>query len=402
VDWLTQYLELTEGLPTPPVFRLWSGIFALGANMERRTWLHTAYGLTYPNLFCLLLSPPGEGKSVAMKPAQKLLVRSKSVMMAPDDMTKAALLDEMNEHNRRILVKGETIVYHPLCIMASELGNLVNAHDLEFFSLLSNLFDNPDTPHKSRRRGHNSGKPIELPHPNLNILACCPPAFLGDLLPPSAWQQGFTSRLIMIYAPAKPETDLFAVRDEQASLEAELTKGLVDRAKLLGAFRISDEAKKIIQLWISGGLKPVPQHEQLAHYRSRRVHHLLKLAMIAASSARGELHVIGDDVTRAKGWLLAAETVMPDIFRDMGAKSDGQLLGELHRFVWDLWVQSHAKIELRRAVPRASIMQFLALRCPADKALRVLELACQMDWLQQLPDTLLFVPKARGFSSDGS
>jgi hypothetical protein len=41
-------------------------------------------------------------------------------------------------------------------------------------------------------------------------------------------------------------------------------------------------------------------------------------------------------------------------------------------------------------------MEFLSLRCPADKAMRILELACQMGWLEQQPDSLLFLPKARG------
>ena len=127
MDWITGYLELTEGLPTPPVFRLWTGIFAIAACMERRTWLRTAFGLTYPNLFVLLCGPSGSGKSPAIAPARQLLYRSKSVVMAADDMTKAAFLDEMGEHTKKVLWKGETIIYNPLCVMITELGTLVNA-----------------------------------------------------------------------------------------------------------------------------------------------------------------------------------------------------------------------------------------------------------------------------------
>jgi hypothetical protein len=402
LDWIEQYLELTEGLPTPAVFRLWSGIFAVGACMERRTWLHTALGPTYPNGFMLLVGPPGSGKTVAMTPAKRLLLHAKCVNLASDDMTKAALLDEMAEHSRRILYKGETIVYHPLCIMVSEFGTLVNAHDLEFFSVLSDLFDNKDTPHRSRRRGHNAGKALELPRPNINILAGTQPGFLGSLLPPEAWQQGFTSRLLMVYAPGAPATDMFAETDDRSQLFAELAKGLSTRGKLVGQFRITEGAKEVMRLWQSAGMKPVPEHERLEHYRSRRAMHVLKLAMVAAASARGELEILDEDMERAKSWLLAAEHVMPDIFRDMTDKSDSLVLGELHRFAWELWVKSSAKAEQRKAIHRSMLMRFLALKVPADKALRVLEMAVLMQWLDQVPDTLMYVPKARGFSSDAA
>lgn len=399
MDWIEGYLQLTEGLPTPAVFRLWSGIYAIGASMERRCWLSTAMNILYPNLFCILVGPPGSGKTQAMTPAKRLLVASKSVMMAPDDMTKAALLDEMAEHSRRVLYKGETIVYHPMCVVVSELGTLISAHDLEFFSVLNDVFDNKDE-HRSRRRGHNSGKELKLVRPGLNILAGTQPGFLNSLLPPEAWSMGFTSRLLMIYAPGAPEVDLFADLEDRSELFTDLRDGLIARAKLLGLFRLSDEAKKTLRVWTELGMKPVPEHEKLAHYRARRLQYVLKLSMIAAVSRSPELHILNEDVERARSWLLAAEHVMPDIFRDMLEKSDGALLGELHRFTWDLWVKSGSKPELRKAVHRSSIMQFLALRCPADKALRVLEMATMMGWIEQVPDSLFYTPTARGFRSD--
>jgi hypothetical protein len=233
--------------------------------------------------------------------------------------------------------------------------------------------------------------------PSINIIAGTQPSFLGDLLPDAAWQQGFTARFIMVYAPSAPEADMFADVEDRSQLQAELTKGIVTRAKLLGQFVISEEAKDKMRLWISGGMKPVPEHERLTTYRAKRNQMLLKLTMIAAVSARAELHITGADVDRARSWLVAAENAMPDIFRDMRQKSDSLVLNELHRFAWDVWVKSHAKVELRKPLHRSKLMEFLAERGPSDKALRVLEAAVQMDWFEQLPDTLLFVPKVRGF-----
>ena len=401
MDWLGQYLELTEGLPTPPVFRLWTGIFTMAACMERRTWMRTAFGLTFPNMFVLLCAPSGAGKSPAIAPARSLLYKSKTIVMAADDMTKAAFLDEMSEHSKRVLYKGETLIYNPLCVMITELGTLVNAHDLEFFSLLSDLFDNKETPHRSRRRGHNAGKAIELPNPSINILAGTQPSFLGDLLPDAAWQQGFTARMLMIYAPGAPEVDMFVEQENRDQLRAELVKGITARAKLLGQFSIEPAAVEKLRLWFSSGMKPAPEHDRLTTYKSKRNQFVLKLCMVAAVSARCELQILADDVNRAKSWLLAAESVMPDIFRDMQQKSDSLLLSELHRYAHEIWVKSSpTSVEKRKPVHRARLMEFLGLKCPADKAMRVLELAIQMGWLEQISDTLTYVPKARGYRSE--
>ncbi len=45
-------------------------------------------------------------------------------------------------------------------------------------------------------------------------------------------------------------------------------------------------------------------------------------------------------------------------------------------------------------------MEFLALRSPHDKALRVLDLACQMGWFDPVPNSLLYVPKVRGYRAE--
>jgi hypothetical protein len=125
---------------------------------------------------------------------------------------------------------------------------------------------------------------------------------LGDLLPDAAWQQGFTARFLMIYAPGAPNVDMFAEREDQSQLQAELVKGLQTRSKLLGEFKISEEAKDIIRLWMSQGLKPVPDHERLTTYNSKRNQFVLKLAMISAVSSRAELVITAEDVERGKSW----------------------------------------------------------------------------------------------------
>lgn len=398
MDWVTAFLELTEGLPTPAIFRLWSAISAIASAMERRVWVKALPVPTYPNMFVLLVAPPGTGKDQSISPAHKLLADSKVALLAPDDMTKAAMIDVLDNTRRRVLYNGETIVYSPLCIMVPEFGTLVSAHDLEFFSVLNKLFENKDD-HRSQRRGHHGGKEINVPRPTLNILGGTQPGYLGSLLPEEAWHMGFTSRLLMIYAAGSPGVALFEAPPDHGELRGALVRGLQAIGKLVGEFAVEPEAKGEIKLWASAGMPPVPEHARLAHYNGRRLQLMLKLCMVASASARNDLVIALPDVQRARSWLLGAEQVMPDIFRDMHMKSDQVLMTECHRFVWKLWVDSHAQPAQRKAVHRSSIMGFLALRCPAEKSFKILELMQQSDWLESVPDSLLYVPKARGLLS---
>jgi hypothetical protein len=401
LDWLQGFLELTEGLPSPPVFRLWTGISTLASVLERKAWLSTSMQVLYPNLYVVLVGLPGSGKDQAMTPAHRLLVSSKSVILAPDDMTKAAMIDVLAKSKKRILYDGQTREYHPLCIVVPELGTLVNAHDLEFFSVLNKLFDNKDV-HRSQRRGHNSGEEITITHPTVNILAGTQPGFLNSLLPEEAWHMGFTARLFMIHASVAPSIDPFAESEDRADLFAKLAQGLTERGKLVGPFTISEEAKLNLRLWVTAGMRPVPEHTRLAHYRARRILYVLKLSMLAAISRHPKLVIALEDVERARSWLISAETLMPDIFRDMMMKNDSTLMNEVHRFAYKIWVDSAPRdVARRRPLEKRELMSFLALRCPAMVAEKILEVMVLADWMEQdRNNPSLYIPRTRGFRTD--
>lgn len=367
-------MEYTEGIPSPAIFRLWSGISTLAGALERRCWISTSRSVLYPNLFVLLVAPPAVGKSQAIYNVSELWLHTKKFKIAPDNVTKASLIDALDAADGKRVIPTGLLEYHSLLVSSSEFGVLVPAHDLEFLSVLNHIYDNPRTYRENRR---SLNKNIEIVNPQLNIIAGTQPGFLASLLPEEAWSMGFTSRIIMVYAAVPIVVSLFDKQEERGGQFKRLADGLKDFSDLMGEAVWDEDAKVELERWMRGGCEPVPQHSKLQHYTGRRILHCLKLSLISAISRSGELRISLWDVNRARDWLLHAETVMPDIFRDMSLKSDSQVIQELHFFLWQIWTKNKAPIHEGRAI------HFLQQRLPAEKIERVLDIAVKSGILRK-------------------
>lgn len=201
---------------------------------------------------------------------------------------------------------------------------------------------------------------------------------------------GFTSRIIMIYGSSAPKVSLFSEQEPRHKLHAELASRLTKCASLYGRFRWEPEAAKFIEDWASQGLPPVPEHSKLAHYNGRRALHTIKLSMIAAIARANELVIRLEDVQRAQDWLLGAEQLMPDVFREMVARSDNQVIQELHFMMWNQWIKSGKK-----PIHEAQLISFLSNRVPSEKVIRVLEIAERSNVISRDAGGKLYVPKPR-------
>lgn len=390
LDLVDQYMAHTAGLPTPERFRLWAGIALVGGCLERRVWLETAGSPVYPNLYTLLIAAPGIGKSQALSPLRDLWENTKAgsrhIHVAPNSVTKAALLDEIAGSRAELISPDGTqcLIFHSVAVASSEFGVLVPAHDLEFLNVLNDVFDNPSS-FKEKRR---VSKSVDITAPGLNLIAGTQPGYLANLLPEEAWTMGFMSRIIMVYASSTPQVDLFDVveRPPVAGMQEQLNSLLA----LYGCGSWTDDAKAEFITWYKGGMKPVPEHSKLANYNSRRVLHALKLCLISAVSRTGKIQIDVPDVLRALAWLHEAERVMPDVFREMVQRSDAQVIADLHFFMWRDWLVH------KKPIPIVKIIHFLQAQVPSDKIDRIIETAVRANIIQRVPgENNMFIPRAK-------
>lgn len=388
-DLIESFLEYTSGIASPEIFRLWAGIGMVAALLERRVYVETAGERLYPNLYVLLVAPPGVGKTQAIKATKAFWKKVPGLFVSPDNMTKASLIDSLQKASRK-LVKSPTelIEFNSLQIAADELGVLMAEHNLDFLSHLNKIYDCPAEFEEDKRMFK---EPIFIPEPQLNILAGTQPGFMASIFPDEAWGMGFTSRLIMVYSAQKLKVSLF---DTKAKSVPDFT-ALVDDMKtvmdLYGRISWTKDAQSLIMDWhMRGHAESEPQHTKLEHYVVRRILHLLKLCMVASISRSNEMLIREEDFHRALTWLLMAEATMPDVFRNMTQKSDAMVIQELHFFLWTLYSKEKKPVHMSRLV------HFLQAKVPSERIMRILEIAERANIVIRMAGTETFRPANKG------
>jgi hypothetical protein len=389
-DWINSFLDHTSGIPSPEVFRLWAGIATLAGALERRVWVKLAGKAVYPNMYTLLVGVPATGKSQAIEHTNELWHAIAELKLAPHDITKASLVDNLEKASRKLVMPTDNggtqlLEYNSLLVAADEFGVLVPSHDLEFLSTLNRIYDNPPQ-HRQDRRSLKT--PIDITNPQINIIAGVQPAYLANLLPDEAWAMGFMSRVVMVYASQKQKVKLFGANQLTKQANQVLIRSLRDVTKLYGQMDWEDAAALEFTRWYEDGCEPVPEHSRLEHYIGRRPLHVAKLAIVAAVSA-GRRFISFADFTRARDWLLSAELRMPDVFREMIQKSDIQVITELHFFAWQLWVKD------KKPIHESRLINFLTSRTPSERIPRILEVCSRANIFDRDAGTSSYRPRPK-------
>lgn len=395
-DFITKFLALTEGAVSPECFRLWSAISLVGGALGRRVSAKTGKGHVYPNLYILLVGPPGSGKSIieavkelwsaTMEPGGK----TSAFKVASNSLTSASLIDELAKAKFiKLPAKGPPFVSHSLLIAAEELQVLLPGYDTQIIGKLNELYNNSNIPYtESRRTG--SVRELSIENPNLNIIAGAQPAYFASTFPEEVWSTGFARRVIMVYSDEVLMKSLWYEPVIEDQLRPWLTQRLAQFSQMQGTCQWTSAAADYIDKWHTSGGAPVPQHSKLAQYARNRTLNAIKLATVSAVARTHQLVIETEDVERAILWMVEAEKRMPDIFRAMIGKSDSQVIEEMHYYVTSLWAKN------KKGVPGAQIMRFLLHRVPTDKADKIMQSAIRANILANPPGAVdLYIPRPR-------
>lgn len=338
--------------------------------MERRVWtvIPSVDEPLYPNLYVILVGEPGVGKTFPIKIARRMLKKTE-VIVSATSFTGASLADDLNEAKRRIVRMTSTppyIEYNSLQIIALEFSTMLPGWDATIINKFTDLYD--CGPFEETRR-YKKTDPIRIQDTQLSILAATTPSFLNELLPVGAWDQGFISRVFLIFSGMIEKRSIKEPRVKNPKLEETLTDELKIVTSAFGFMKWEDEALDAIDRWQLAGSPPEVDHPRLRHYASRRIAHLTKLCMVASMSrADNQMRITFEDYQTALDWLVEAEFFMPDIFKAMVTGGDSAAIEETFHFVFTQWTTK------KKGVPEHLITQFLMQRVPNHSVVRILEL----------------------------
>lgn len=355
-------------------------------------WNRTTIGTLFPNLYVVLVGPPGAGKSAVVSYSEGLLRKvGEDVHVAPSSVTSASLVDTIQQSTCRF-VRPYFLQYNSLQVVASELQNFIPAYEATFMGMLTKLYD-CELYEERRRTGKTTHVKIE--NTQLSILAGTTPSYLNSLLPEGAWDQGFTSRTIFVFSEASGVTpNLFNNDEADAQLARELDEDLLFDLKALywhiGQIEWTKEAQNAMQGWMVAGYQPEPEHGRLLHYKTRRTQHMLKLSLVAAVSRGDEMKVRIEDFETAKGWLFEAESYMPDIFRAMTTTPESRSMEDARFYLKQL-----AKKLNGGSVPEHYLVDFLKHRTAPQNISKMIEVMVKAKMLRHVYDSQgnsLYIP----------
>lgn len=338
---LLEYLDMLKDTESPPLFHAWALISAASACMTRRCWFTSGSITTMPNQFIMLVGPAGVRKSTAIGFAKKLLkdipvrygpnstagrLQGLVAVMGGEHMKESeenkAIREAMDAAGGINFGVDEDELLDPfadlhvlqrraLYVAEGELVSFLGMRMDEFITFLGDIWDKTgeDSFTYSLKR-----EQIRLDKPCLNMIGGITPMHIVTYLPPQAIGQGFTSRIIMVYADkAKRIPWPEDIPEEQYGVFRKILRFIFDTFD--GPFNYTPEAKRrIIELYdYNVDIDDV----RFLHYRQRRQAHMFKIAM-ALAALRMDMTITEADINDAHALLSLTENRMAESLGEYG------------------------------------------------------------------------------------
>ena len=332
-DWLTSYTEFAENSEPPPLFKIWSGVSAICACLQRKCW--TVWDRpVYPNMYIVLVGPSGCRKGTAMGPIMTLLVNL-GIKMAAEAITREALIKvlKLSGVTDYEVTKDQTepIMHASLTIFSQELSVFLNRNNE---ALLADLCDWYDCRDQWTYQTKNMGTDIII-GVWVNIFGATTPTFLQSSLPQNAIGGGLTSRMVLVYGDKKHKScPCPFLSPEEKELFKELFRDLEDINQLRGEFKMTKDFLNTYSNWyMKSEEKPRFKDINFAGYNDRRATHLRKLSMVMSASRGDDMILTEMDFLNALTLLERTETRMPLALSGRGLLEKSNVLEDIIRLL---------------------------------------------------------------------
>ena len=330
-DFVSRYMRFCDidNSEAPAVYHRWVCLSILSAAIGRNAYIEQGQFRIYLNQYMLLMGAPGTRKGSAMSIGRKLLKASGYKRFSADKTSKERFLMDMKhtdadpsdsiEDLEMLAMDSPAESY----IMSGEFTDFIGQGNMEFVTLLTNLWDNLD----EYKQPKIQGKSVHVHKPTVNMLGANTPEGFSLAFPPEALGNGFLSRVLMLHA--EPTTNRIPWPSPPDEL---LQADLVTRIQEIRTYydnqplEISKEARDLGS-WIYKNEIAVDD-ARFSHYQQRRFTHLLKIAgVIACADLADQIEPI--HLLRANTVLSRAERHMPKALGEFGASKYSAVMNKI-------------------------------------------------------------------------
>jgi hypothetical protein len=317
MPFLKNYMEWNDGTEVPRQYYFWSGISALAALVNGQVYTRMGRYEIYPNMYIVLLGPPGNGKTSAMRRSEKLIRGFEDISLSAQSETAEGLVRFMRDKCVRPLpLPDGNVDFTPVTCFLSELSNFFGRDPAGMIDLLTGIWDcGGDNFH---RRTKGQGEDI-LPRPNLNILAGTTQDWITTYLKSDIIGGGFTRRVVFVNEMMGDDTNRVPrPMDTPESLRA------LGNCKSYGSVLREVRGEMIwdtplTAFWDKWYMtRTIPREPDVRGYHKTKPVLVLKVAMLVALSESPDKIIRIPNVEMALALLEATEQHLLKVFQGIG------------------------------------------------------------------------------------
>lgn len=287
----------------------------------------------YPNLYIVLVGPPGRcRKGTAMSVGEGFL-RELGIKLSSSSITREALIHQLKtSSDTHIDANGKMFIHSSLTIFSKELTVFLGYNNQQLMSDLTDWFDCADIwEYRTKNMGTDDISGLWV-----NLIGATTPDLLNIALPKDAIGGGLTSRIIFVYEQDKDHTEVAPfLNEKEVALANDLFIDLERISMLQGDFSVTSEFIERYSTWyMKADSTPNPFDDyRFAPYFERKPTHLWKLSMIMNASRTDSMLIEEKDFDRALAILERTERNMPYTFSGYGKNREADNLNRVMSIV---------------------------------------------------------------------
>lgn len=333
IDNLSRWFYYLADIESPDLFKEWGFYYLLSACIQRKIWLGSLDDAIFPNLYVILVAPPGIGKGrVIYKVMEAIRVlpyirdekgqvthnKNLNIVTGADSTTLEALTLKLYRHTscvRYTILNPKTNEKRPalyahasMAFMIEELATLFRENTKDLVRFFNKCWDCKDYEKETKFHGNDIIKNVFL-----TMLAGTQPDHIQEIFDSSLLNSGFSARTLFAFETTTAFRKFsITYNDQQQVVYSELLNHLRKIAVAFGPVHFSKEAYEFLEHWYERDFEATVYNksDSLKHYYGRKKVHVMKLAILMHFADKLDFTIEKEDCVKALDLLRRTEEKM--------------------------------------------------------------------------------------------